>query len=339
MLNVPEYLGHILVNGNEMYALGASDLFFRWNPEAENATLFRVHHPLPNIDIDVSPAAQFGGFSPAMTPHGVVAADDTTHRFLTLLIGPSQQRWHLDSDYSLGVPAVADGTIYTGMGGQAACNSITAIDSASGETVWTFAPKRLISDRQKPVKVFSPKTVYTPESVEPVPGAASPRGLTRVRVTSVKTNIVPVPVLQPQSVEPYAHWKNAGLVIAKDRIYAEVGHSIVALARKDGSVEWTIEMPEGSAVRSIVGTAKHLVYCVSNKQETGKRRPVWAVKAPEKETYLVAVDLKEGKEVWRQQVQLPGNLAVAHGNLYFTDGSLRVFGPGYRASESTAGAR
>jgi hypothetical protein len=52
----------------------------------------RVHHPLPGIDIDVSPAARFWGYPPAAAPRGFIAGDDTSHRFITALDG-FPQRW------------------------------------------------------------------------------------------------------------------------------------------------------------------------------------------------------------------------------------------------------
>src|SRR2546423_3517822 len=103
MLGVPEYLFYKQKTAYEMYGLAASDLFFKWYP-GTFATMMRIHHPLPGVDPEISPTARFGGYPAAMATGGVVAADETTHRFVTLLSGPIEQRWHLDLDYSIGVP-------------------------------------------------------------------------------------------------------------------------------------------------------------------------------------------------------------------------------------------
>src|SRR5437016_13641770 len=104
-----------------MTALAASDLFFRWTPDA-SATLMRVHHPLPGVDIDVSPTARFWGYPPAQAPPGVVTADDSTNRFITVINGFPHNLWHRDVSWSLGVPASNGQTIYSGVGGIGAVN-------------------------------------------------------------------------------------------------------------------------------------------------------------------------------------------------------------------------
>src|ERR1041385_2752097 len=95
MLNVPEDLGHPLIVQNAFYALSASDLLFQWEPGVRWA-MTRIHHPLPRIDIDVSPTARFGGYPMANTEDGLVVADETTNRFIALITGQTEQLWHRD---------------------------------------------------------------------------------------------------------------------------------------------------------------------------------------------------------------------------------------------------
>jgi outer membrane protein assembly factor BamB len=324
MLGVPEFLGHPMINGEEMYALAASDLFFRWQPNA-NANLYRVHHPLPHLDLEISPAAQFGGYPPALAPNGVVVADDATNRFLTILSGHAQQRWHADVAYSLGVPAVSDGVIYTGAGGDGATKSVMAIDADTSSPIWTYSPVKLLPDRQvmKPYK--STRTIQEP-IVETEPGDRKLKnGASRVRITGFETHQVPVKVMQPNSLKPFAHWSNSGLVVTSDRVYAEVDHEVVALDKKDGSVVWKYPLGQDEVVRSIVGTPDHLIFAVSNLAGQ-KREPIWdRASLKSTENRIIAVKLADGKVEWSEKVQRPGSLAIANGMLYYMDGNLHTY--------------
>src|SRR5437899_3436628 len=128
----------MLIRGNEMAALSASDLFFRWSPGVE-ATLMRVHHPQPNLDTETSPTARFYGYPPALAATGIVAGDDSTYRFITVLDGWPHNRWHRDVDWSLGIPAAdtKKGAIYTGIGGPGAVSGVMAIDAGNGAVLWS----------------------------------------------------------------------------------------------------------------------------------------------------------------------------------------------------------
>lgn len=136
MLGVPEFLGHPLLKGNTFYATAASDLFVAWTP-GDVWSFQRVHHPLPNVDITISPTARFGGYPPVQTPEGVVVGDDTTHRFLTTLLGHAKQKWHIHPNNSLGIPATSEGAIFIGFGGKSATKGIVALESVNGKPIWT----------------------------------------------------------------------------------------------------------------------------------------------------------------------------------------------------------
>lgn len=324
MLGVPEFLGHPLIVGDEMYALAASDLFFRWQPNV-SANIMRVHHPLPEVELDLSPAAQFGGYPPALAPTGIVSADDATHRFLTVLMGQNMQRWHQDVSYSLGIPSVLEGVIYTSVGGSAADKGIMAIDSDTASPVWSYAPKKLVPDREVLKPYAAPK--FYKEPIIEEDNVTLKNGSKRVRITGYETRQTTVKVPQPVSTAPFAHWSNSGLVVMKDRVYAEVDHTLVALDRKDGTVVWSLPLHPDEIIRSLVATPDHLVFVVSDLGGT-RRAPTWDPKSAKiRENRIVAVKIEDGKEEWSQKMARPGNLALAGGLLFYTDGELHVLGP------------
>lgn len=149
---VPEYLGHPLIVGDELMATAASDLFFRWTPGV-NAFMMRLHHPLPGMDLTLSPEAKFGGYPPVATPSGIIVGEDATYRFMTSVNGFPSTLWHRDIDHTLGVPSVDRGTIFTGIGGIHASRGIGAIDGATGKPMWAYKPEGLATDPQDIVMV------------------------------------------------------------------------------------------------------------------------------------------------------------------------------------------
>jgi len=333
MLNVPEYLGHPLIVNNALFALSASDLLFRWEPEVK-WTMTRIHHPLPDVDRDISPTARFGGYPPAYAERGVVVADETTNRFLALITGQTEQQWHRDLTHSLGVPAVGDRVLYTGFGGPGGVGGIVALDAHDGNLQWKYAPKDPAPDPQQYQQILSPKSVEVPVIGPSNKTAIDPRTrqkVSRLEIKGYNTEMVSVPVMQPYSTSPFQHWSNSGLVVTKEYVYGEVNHTVVALNRKGGTLAWKYPIGPMDVITSIVATPEHLVFCVSTPRN-GDREPVWSVEKT-RANRLVAVDLKEGKEVWSQAVPRPGNLALANGLLFFTDGALHVLG----AAEETDG--
>ena len=327
MLNVPEYLGHPLIVKNSLFAVSASDLLFHWEPGPKWA-MTRVHHPLPDVDVEISPTARFGGYPPVHADDGVVVADETTNRFMALVTGQTEQAWHRDIVNSLGIPATGDHTLYTGFGGAGGVGGIAAIDSENGYAVWNYSPKPPAPDPQDFQRIISPKAVEVPvwgKSERGFVNARTGKRIDAIELQGYRTQMVTVPVMQPYATDPFQHWSNSGLVIAKEFVYGEVNHTIVALDREEGKPKWTVNLGPREVVSSIVATPEHLIFCVSTLR-SGKREPVWAVRNKTTTSRLVALDLKDGTEVWSQEVPRPGNLALADGLLFFTDGALHVLG-------------
>jgi len=291
--------------------------------------MVRIHHPLPGMDLDISPTARFGGYPMACTDESLVVADETTNRFIALITGQTQQKWHRDIQNSLGVPAVRDHVLYTGFGGPGGVSGLVAVDTENGKPLWTYPPNPPQPDPQQLIQIQSPKAVPVPvygKSDKTVTDPRTGRQLEAMEFKGYGTQMVPVPVDQPYATEPFQHWSNSGLVVTKDVVYGEVDHKIVALGREEGNVLWSYPLGPHDVVSSLVATPQHLVFCISTLL-SGKREPVWAVRDKTTTNRLVAVDLKEGKEVWYQNVPRPGNLALSNGLLFFTDGALHVLGP------------
>lgn len=327
MLNVPEYLGHPLIVGDALFALSASDLLFHWEPQVK-WTMTRLHHPLPGMDRDISPTARFGGYPPASAENGLVVADETTHRFLALITGQTQQLWHQDIVHSLGVPAVGEHSLYTGFGGPGGVSGIVALEAQNGSLQWRYAPKDPAPDPQEYQQILSPKSVEVPvygPANRTVTDPRNGRKMSAIELKGYSTAMVPVPVLQPYSTQPFQHWSNSGLVVTKECVYGEVNHTLVALDRKEGTLVWKYPFGPREVVTSLVATPDHLVFCLCTPRN-GVREPVWLAEKT-LGNRLVALDRKEGKEVWSQEVARPGNLALANGLLFFTDGALHVLGP------------
>ncbi|MCC2670379.1 MAG: hypothetical protein K0Q72_2850 [Armatimonadetes bacterium] len=315
------------MRGNELIATSASDLFFRWQPGV-SWSMMRIHHPLPGLDLEVSPTARFGGYAPVFSQHGVVVSDDQTHRFLTALDGFPHNRWHRDIDWTMGVPSVDGPLIFTGAGGPGATRGILAIDSRNGAPRWVFPSEGIPAASQRMLTIKQPKTVNVPtgntlRSVRS--GGVIPNG-------PVETDQVqlPVAVPQPNSTLPHGHWTNAGLVVVNSRVYGEVNRSIVSLDQRTGSVHWEYPLNEKSVVHSLVATADHLVFCASDTPK-GERLAPWDIRRDDAtEDYLVALRLDNGKREWLESVPRPGTLSLAGGMVYFANGDLHAFGPSER---------
>jgi outer membrane protein assembly factor BamB len=153
-------------------------------------------------------------------------------------------------------------------------------------------------------------------------------------VVGFRDELFPVNTVQPESTIQHGHWTNGGIVLSGDNLYAEVTGSVVCLQRSNGSVNWRFELQDNAVIRSMVATPEHLVFCMSISPK-GRRDPVWEAWGKKGEHRLVALNLKDGKQVWEQGVAMPGNLAIASGRLLFANGDLTVF---ESAQESGAGS-
>ncbi|MGV3721487.1 MAG: hypothetical protein ACO1SX_11315 [Actinomycetota bacterium] len=302
-------------------------------------TMMRIHHPLHGLDPEVSPTARFTGYPPVSAPTGVVVTDDQTHRFMTVLDGFPHNRWHQDINWTMGVPGVDAGVIYTGVGGAGATRSIMAVDAGTGAPRWVYAPEGLSPDPQRVQIIEVPKTITVLKNDPRIArlrerastGQVAGFG-TRASVPLVETTTkqIPVNVPQPNSVLPPGHLTNPGLVISNGRIYGEVNRSIVALDQRTGSPVWRHQLTERAVVHSLVATPDHLLFCMSNTHQ-GERLAPWEVRGEDQtEDFLVAVRLDNGKRVWKEPVPFPGTLSLSNGLVYFANGDLHVLGPAER---------
>lgn len=324
MLNVPEYLGFPLLEGETFSATAASDLFLQWNPTGF-VSFQRVHHPLPNMDIDISPTARFGGYPPVQASNGTVLGEDATHRFLAVITGHAQQAWHRDLTNNLGVPLTRDTMIVSGFGGDSATEGIFAVDTKEGKLLWSYPPRQVPEDPQDTKTITSPKAIVAmvPEGREH--DVQLPNGK-RVRAKELVPQVkqVPVQVPQPTSRQPWAHWRNPGIVSVGDVVIGEAAGEIVALNQETGAVIWRVPLGKDQAVRSLVATPDHVVLCVSTLLEI-ERNPIWVEDRKGTKTFLLALEIKDGKEAWRQSVPRAGNLIIADNRLYLMDGTLHAF--------------
>lgn len=296
--------------------------------------MMRIHHPLPSLDFEVSPTARFGGYAPASTPSGVVVADDQTYRFMAVLDGFPHNRWHRDIDWTAGIPSVDRGVIYTGVGGPGATRGIMALNSATGEPLWSFAPHGLKADPERIESVKVPRTLNVPVTRMRAMGrndGGAVQGGSGARmereIIGSKTVQVPVIVPQPNSLLPHGHWTSAGIVVADGRIYGEVERQVVCLDQRTGSLIWSYPLGENGMVHSLVATPQHLLFCMSTIQK-GHRLSPWEVRGEKlTDDALVALRLDNGKPVWKEEVAYPGTLALSGGLVYFANGDLHVLGP------------
>ena len=168
-------------------------------------------------------------------------------------------------------------------------------------------------------------------------GSAATRGIAAVDGLSGKAAWVyapnGLPHESPNKTKGYApgqpaasHWLNPGVAVTDGQVFAEVEGAIVALERDTGKLRWRYPLT-GTVARSIVASADYLFVCLSRSRAV--RKPVWD-ELGASENSLVALKLADGKLAWEQPVPRAGNLAVAEGLLFLTDGGLHVYGPAER---------
>jgi outer membrane protein assembly factor BamB len=334
-----EALGPPLLLGDEFIATGMSELFVRWRAPDLTPNLGKreigVHHPLPGIDPNLSNWARFGGFPPVPVSGGIVVGEDSSHRFLGTLEAV-ENAWHRDVRNTLGIPAVGSGSLYVGVGGMGASRGIMSVDASSGTPHWAYAPSGLPPDAVRTVTRPSLDTSFVGWYLGPAAPDDAPRN-PNGSLGAVELNpVTPPRIFRSQRllnslelVSPFApgHWSSGGLVVNGGLVYGEADGTIVALNDATGAPKWRHALPPRSIVRSLVGTREHLIACVSVTR--GGREPVWA-STGDRETRLVALRLEDGKPVWEEQVERAGNLVAADGLVFFTNGSLRVYGPAER---------
>ncbi len=324
MLNVPEFLGFPLLNGDTLSATAASDLFFQWNP-GKQVSFQRIHHPLPNVDMQISPTARFGGYPPAQSAKGIVLGEDATNRFLAVIAGHAEQAWHQDVTNNLGVSLTTEKMLVMGFGGESATEGLFAVSAQDGHLLWAYPDKPIPADPQDVKTITSPKSL-----VRMVPGGEStsvllPNGkIVQSKKLVPQVHQVPVQVPQPTSRQPWAHWRNPGIVSVNGWIIGEADGKIVALNQETGELVWKYDLEKDQVVRSLVATSEHLVVCVSTLTEL-ERKPVWEEDRKGTKHTLLALSLKEGKPIWQESIPRAGNLIIADNRLYLMDGTLHAF--------------
>lgn len=330
-----EFLGHPLLAGDEFIATSEKDLFVRWRPNV-HAFFMRIAHPLPGHDPEMTAPSRFGGYPPLSASGGVIVGEDVTHRFLASIGGFPMSRWHRDVANTLGVPASTDGLVFTGMGGFGGRRAITAVDGATGQTRWTFAPEGLPADGQRMASVTISRWVQKVKARRNIsldPNDPDQLGALTKQLADggydVSLGSVRVKVPQPTSSLPHGHLSSGGVVVTAGKVYAEVNGTVAALDQRTGSPVWRRPLPENGWVRSMVATADHLLMCVTVGSPT--RPALWEQKDHVLGRHrLMAMRLDNGKQEWVEPVPRPGTLALADGMVYFANGDLTALAPGER---------
>ena len=256
-----------------------------------------VHHPLPGAEIKADAGALFGGSPPVASPGGYLVGEDSSHRFLTSIDAPAAS-WHRDVRNTLGIPAVANGRLFVGMGGVGASRGIVALDASTSAPAWTYAPHGLPEDPIKMARI---------PQIDESGGHAPPIGVAR-------------------SPLPPGHWTNSGLVVSKGRVFGEAGGTVVSLDQTTGAVKWVYPLDPGWTVRSITASADHLLLSLTSGSA---RLPLWQPRRY-KGNALAALNLEDGKLAWQENVPRDGNLSLSAGMVFLADGALRAYAPAER---------
>lgn len=140
---------------------------------------------------------------------------------------------------------------------------------------------------------------------------------------------VPVPVPGPVSPLPPGHWSNAGVVLARGRVFGEVNHAIVSLNPANGAAGWRYGLGDDWVARSLAATPEHLICCIS-RAGSSSREPVWSARSAAEESLLLALRLEDGVLAWSHPLKAPGVLSLSGGVAFLANGNLHAFGPAER---------
>lgn len=333
--------GTPLVQGNDYTVLSNWGLHFRWNPGSLARSVL-IAHPVPEDPRpEYSPPARFLGYPMALTPGGMLVADDNSKRFMAVLGPGAEAVWHRDIPWTLGVPAVDGPTIFTGAGGTSGSRALIAIDAGSGVLRWSYAPMGMAPDR---VNVTYKKTVSrisrryidfvtgaggrnaplmgeqgTAGDARPGAGnARRPGGGTMDRPDGGSGYIRSV-VNQILHYGESGQGGSLGLVAWDKRVFGMVGSSLVGLEQETGRVLWSHSFLLKAPPVSFVGFREHLLVL---------QPPVAIRRLPAR---LTAIRMDTGKVEWSVPVSAPGALSAAHGLAFVSTGtSLHMYGPAER---------
>jgi outer membrane protein assembly factor BamB len=284
-------LGHPLIVGETFMALSQDDLYMRWRPKTK-PDFMTIAHPFPGTpEPDLTPVAMFGGYPLAQTPFGAFIGDDQVSPFVAILSQTGKPIWHRDVMNRLGVPAVKDSLVFANAGGDRALASIVALNSANGRTAWEFAPNGFPSE---PVTLITRTKSRQPTpqeqaTLKAMQSAMAKRGRSSPDVSSPVNLEESTPCIDAQ----HGHWLNPGLVVVGDRVYGEVGRSIVSLSQSTGEPGWNFALESGEVAHSIAASHDHLFVSLERR--------------------LIALNLQTGKLEWSTPTPSAGTLTIANG--------------------------
>lgn len=293
-------LGHPIIVNEQYVALSYDDVLARWKPRS-GADFITIAHPAPGTpEPDLTPVANFGGYPLAKTSSGLFLADDQISPFVSLFTDTRTPRWHMDIMNRLGVPAVANDLVYTNAGGDNALDGIVALNPASGEIAWQFAPNGYVTE---PVGIIDR---ISRREADPIEKALLKLKGEEIKKTTGRSVEIPTTITSTQASPminaPHGHWLNPGLVTTHNRVYGQVGKQVVALQQGDGKQVWQWDLQSGETVRSIAADKSHLFISLDRR--------------------LVVLDLESGKEEFVKQTPRGGILTIASGMVFLAMGTL-----------------
>jgi outer membrane protein assembly factor BamB len=300
-------------------------LFLRWRPKAygQFTTLAHPTHGTPEPHL--TPVGMFGGYPLVQAPAGLVIADDQVNPFSGAFRGLHEPVWHRDVQSRLGVPTVQRNLLFTNVGGENALSALVAMDTSTGSTAWEYAPQGLPGE---PVKMLHGSTVRPMTESEKtvmkqVVSLPNQRGKKPVVGVPAGQSSVRVDHSTPTIDAMHGHWLNPGLVPVGDRVYGQVGSSIVAVSQQNGQLIWEYDIHKFGNARSIAASKDHLFVSLDKQ--------------------LIALSLKDGKLEWSQEMPRAGTISIASGRIIVamgpTDklsadgGKIMVFEPDRREAK------
>lgn len=341
-------LGQPLLSGDELIAADLTDCILRWMPGGV-AQVVRAAHPTPGPTPELCLPPELHAFPLVAADSGFVLAEDQTHRFLALVGGVEWHRWHRDIQNAIGAPAARDNIVVAGLGAPNGTKTVTAVNAASGQVVWSFPRPTLAPELQKQgwrrvvvvTGMDGPRDAIMARIAEQQGDAEAAARFQRQYTEKIRARQkhqrlrvselqgwVAMPTLESH-VAP-GHLASAGIVLTDRRVYAEVEGTIAALDRGSGAPQWVYRMPATAYLQSMAASDDHLFACYTLNRGGG-RVAYWNGAAKHSPSHqIVAIRISDGQIVWRQAVAAPGSFSLSEGLVYFSNGDLTVMGPAER---------
>jgi outer membrane protein assembly factor BamB len=360
-------LGAPLLAGEDLIATGNEDYVFRWRGGSSHGDLFhlRVLHPAPeHREPEMLPQARFGGFPMARCPQGFLVGNDYGNGFLAVLNLETQTGsycvWHRDWPYALGIPSVAENTIFMNTGADPT-DAIVAIDSATGNLRWTFAPQILapaqfvgvasvewsyafrgtVEDREAFERRRRNNPVYVPQGRTPGQQGAGQQAPVAGQPQRPGAGQVPAPGGGPRAGSRAARDLEHTLTRSQQSVRFRrgfLGHTRnVGLVLADKKVFGVVR----SSLVALEQTNGTLVWQLPIKPPAAvtsmaaSRTHLFVCirnsAQPMHGARLLALKLDSGKQEWEQAVDAAGTLAAANGLVYLANEQrVEAFGPAER---------